>query len=268
MNNTLTATNIEINSEAAFVTQSLTTALRPLLRGENTVIIHSALSKLGFPKNDSYIQGVLDFLTQLVQEGKTVLLPSFTFSFSKRKEYSYTDPSETGVLADLARTRLHFTRTKNPMFSFVVEGPQKDIYLNTRSDSGYGDGTAVSKLVSEDLAVVMLGAKWDCCTVIHAMEEQTQVPYRTYVEWNYPVNFGNGVEEHKFMAFVRSAEYKTTLAFENIREVLVQHGELRQSRLNNTVLEAANAKTVADLAGRMIAENPFYFVALEKNQNS
>lgn len=261
--NTLHKANTETSPEAALVTKKLMDACLPLLEGENIVIIHSALSKLGFPKTQSYIDGVLDFLLQLVHQRKTVLLPSFTFSFSKRKQYSYTDPSETGVLADLARKELNFSRTANPMFSFVLEGPQKDIFLNTRSDSGYGEGTAVSRLNTKDLAVIMLGAHWDCCTIIHAMEEQNKVPYRTYVEWNYPVDFGEGMRPHSFTTFVRDHNYKTQLRFDKIRDVLVQNGRLRQSTINNTAIEAANGKLTADLANQMILKDPFYFVSLE-----
>lgn len=262
--NTMFESDIERDADVSLITQTLMDGFLPLLEGENIIIIHSALSKLGFQKSDSYIKGVLGFLSQLIQEGKTVLLPSFTFSFSQRKQYCYTDPSETGVLADLARKQLNFSRTDNPMFSFVLEGPQKELFLNTRSDSGYGQGTAVSKLNSKDVAVVTLGAAWDCCTVIHAMEEQNKVPYRTYVAWNYPVDFGEGMVPHAFTAFVRDHNFKTQLRFDRIREVLIQNGKLRQSKINNTTIEAANGKTIADLATQMILEDPFYFVSLEK----
>ena len=255
--------NIEVAEEAGVVAKKLMDGFSPLIEDEKIIIIHSALSKLGFAKGSSYINGVLEFLSQLVQQGKTVLLPSFTFSFSKRKQYSYTDPSETGVLADLARKELRFHRTANPMFSFVLNGPQKNLFLNTRSDSGYGEGTAVSKLCTKDLAVVMLGAHWDCCTIIHAMEEQNKVPYRTYVEWNYPVDFGEGTKPHSFTTFVRDHHYKTQLRFDKIRDVLVQHQKLRQSTINNTTIEAANGKIIADLANQMILKDPFYFVSLE-----
>src|SRR5690348_17297421 len=101
--NSFYESNIEIAEDAAVVAKKLMDGFSPLIKDENIIIIHSALSKLGFAKSSSYINGMLEFLSQLVQQGKTVLLPSFTFSFSKRKQYSYTDPSETGVLADLAR---------------------------------------------------------------------------------------------------------------------------------------------------------------------
>lgn len=254
---------IVFNEEAALVTKKLTEAFLPLIKGESIIIIHSGLTKLGFEKSAAYIYGVLNFLTQLLQDGKTLLLPSFTFSFSKRKQYSYNDPSETGALADLAREHLQFSRTNNPMFSFVINGPQKELFLNTRSDSGYGKGTAVSKLDSNDVAVVMLGASWETCTVIHAIEERYKVPYRSYIEWNYPANFGTGATNHSFTAFIRNDSYKTQLKFCRIREVLITNSQLRRSEINGITIEAANGGTIAGLASEMIEENPFYFVLLE-----
>lgn len=54
---------------------------------------------------------------------------------------------------------------------FCIRGPRKR-FLATRTNSGYGDKTAVSELASKDVAVVMLGAGWDSCTVIHSVEER------------------------------------------------------------------------------------------------
>ncbi|WP_000175004.1 MULTISPECIES: AAC(3) family N-acetyltransferase [Bacillus cereus group] len=252
---------MESSHESAVISKKLMDAILPLIKDEEIIIIHSALSKLGFEKSSNYLKGLMDFLEQLIEMNKTVLLPSFTFSFPKRKKYHYLDPSETGKLADFAQEYLNFERTKNPMFSFVLEGPRKKRFLATRTNSGYGDKTAVSELASKDVAVVMLGAGWDSCTVIHSVEERQNVPYRIYTNWNYPVDFGNGLENHNFQAFVRDRNYNTELNFKRIREVLIKEKKLRQSRLNHITLEAANGQVISELASQMIKEDPYYFVS-------
>lgn len=247
--------------EAHAITETLLLAVQPLLcEQEDTLILHTGLSKLGFVRTEHYLKGLLGFLETLLTQGKTIVLPSFTFTFSKRKQFSMQDPSETGVLADLARKHLQFVRTRNPMFSFTVKGPNQAEFLATKSDSGYEAGTAVQLLTASNVTVLTMGASWSACTVIHAVEERLQVPYREQVVWNYPVDFGEGSVVRPFRVFVRKIEMSTALRFDRIQGVLEAEGALRRSELNGNVIEAANGKKIAELAELKINENKFYFV--------
>ncbi|WP_268624246.1 AAC(3) family N-acetyltransferase [Paenibacillus alvei] len=244
------------------ITEKLLHALNPLIsEGEDMLILHSALSKLGFERGAPYVDGLMEFLQALIDRGITVVLPSFTFSFTKRKRFCLNhDPSETGILADLARKHLQFSRSKNPMFSFSVKGPKEDEILLTRQDSGYGIGTAVSRLAAADTTVVMLGANWNCCTIIHAIEENLQVPYREYINWSYEIDFGDGAATRPFNLFVRKLDSNSILRFDRIRGELLQTGALRQSTLNGLYIEAANSGDIAEISEKRMRLDPYFFI--------
>ncbi|MCP1427467.1 aminoglycoside 3-N-acetyltransferase [Paenibacillus sp. DS2363] len=251
------------------ISQQLSDSLSPLIRkGEDVVVIHSALSQLGYERDEIYLGGLLKFLDQLIDEGKTILLPSFTFSFPSRQRYTFSDCSETGIFADLARIHLGFRRTPNPMFSFSVKGPKEDEFLNTRSDSGYGPGTAVERLGSSDVVTIILGASWNSCTVIHAVEERMMVPYREFAIWNYPADLGDGSIIYPFQLYVRKKTEKTTLRFDKIRAALFRKGVLRTTCLNNIAVEAANNNEIVELAKHLIINDPYYFVEKENPTNA
>ncbi|MET1123004.1 AAC(3) family N-acetyltransferase [Priestia megaterium] len=236
-------------------------AVDQLINDEEIILIHSSLSKLGYKKSKEYQEGIMSFLEKLLNENKTILLPSFTFSFTQKRSYNIReDKSETGILSELAIEFLGFKRTFNPMFSFAVKGRKESLFLNSNSQSGYGKGTAVSKITNEKVAIVMLGADWNSCTTIHAIEEEMQVPYREYVSWEYPVDFGSGFSNRRFELFARSKDINTIRRFDRIKNELMKNKLLRKSHLNQLELEAANALDVANIAIKKIEEDSYFFV--------
>lgn len=245
------------------ISEQLYNAISSITREEEKIlIIHSSLSRLGFDKNQEFLTGVLDAIERILADNKTILFPSFNFSFPKKKDFDINrDLSETGVLANLARDHLNFKRTHNPMFSFSIKGPYEEALFSFRKDSGYGQNTLVNRLSSKDVNVIMLGAGWECTTVLHAVEEELLVPYREHIKFTYPVNFGNGIEIFPYELFARKQDPPTKLRFDKIRDALLIEKELRSFKLsNNTVIEAANALSISDIGKRNIIKDPFYFV--------
>lgn len=247
------------------ISEELLTSVLPLINNnEDVVVIHSDLMKLGFNRCNDYPDGLVFFLESLLNRGKTIVIPSFTFSFSKDKLFNIeTSPYETGSLAWLAKTKLGFTRTHNPMFSFCVKGPKSDDFLNSRWDTGYGTGTSVELLSRPDTTILMLGCNWSYCTLIHNVEERLAVPYREYIEWYYPMDFGEySIIDQPFSLYVRKKTLKTKLRFEKIREELQHNGLLRQSKINDTIIEGSNGYDIAKIAEQKMSDNPYFFVDL------
>lgn len=248
---------------AVQISDSLLTSVLPLIRDdEEIVVIHSDLFALGFNRCIEYVDGVMLFLESLLDRGKTIVIPSFTFSFSKTKMFNIeSSPFETGSLAFLAKTKLGFTRTHNPMFSFCVKGRKSDDYLNSKWNSGYGKGTSVELLSRENTCIVMLGCSWSYCTLIHNVEEKQLVPYREYIEWTYPIDFGDySISDQPFQLYVRKSLPKTNLRFEKIRTELQHSDLLRKSTLNGKIIESANGQSIAKIAEQKLKTDPYFFV--------
>ena len=101
--------------------------LNTLCGDDDVVVIHSSLAHFSFTSQVSKWD-FLYVLRGLVQEGKTVLLPAFTFSFCRTGDFNAAKPSEVGVLADWALELPEFERTSHPIYSYAVAGPKKIIF--------------------------------------------------------------------------------------------------------------------------------------------
>ena len=86
---------------------------------EDYILIHSNL--LIFDKFNFFIEGLWDVLHKTLGNNKTYLMPTFTFSFTKKKIWDYNNSkSETGALTEFFRKKIAKKRTVHPLHSLCV----------------------------------------------------------------------------------------------------------------------------------------------------
>ena len=78
---------------------------------EDYILIHSNL--LIFDKFNFSIEGLWDVLHKTLGNNKTYIMPTFTFSFTKKKIWDYNNSkSETGALTEFLRKKIAKKRIK------------------------------------------------------------------------------------------------------------------------------------------------------------
>ena len=105
----------------------------------NVALIHSDISKFKV-ENKEFIWEILFVISTLVDEGWTLLFPSFTFSFCTGKPYILKKSlSETGVLADKVLKHLPSAkRTAEPIYSFVTIGKKSNLLAKLSPKTNFG----------------------------------------------------------------------------------------------------------------------------------
>lgn len=242
--------------------KNLEIAVNELIKNEEIIVFHSSLSKLGFKNNDQDEEKVLKLLKTILNQGKTIVLPSFNFSTPKTMIFDVDkNLSETGKLAEIAFKKLDFKRTLNPMFSFVIKGPKEKDLMLKNNFSGYGKDTVVERLANEDVCIIMLGASWETCTLIHNIEEKNNVSYREYKSWEFKtiINDEKSSVNH-FELFVRKPLQTRRLRFDKIQENLKKSNKLRSILFDETLIEASNGLDIYNIANMLIKKDEFYFV--------
>ena len=146
----------------------------------STIIIHSSLFRFGII--DGGVSAIYNLLKNVFDESYTLLMPTYTFSFSKTRDWSCINTkSETGSLTEYMRVLEPQNRSIHPFHSVCIEGPQKDYLLNNFSDSSFGENSVYEKLYKLGAYNLSLGSEFiGGATFCHYAEELLKVPYRFY----------------------------------------------------------------------------------------
>ena len=228
------------------------------------VIIHSSIANLKphtvFSKWD-----ILSGLHSLIQEGWTVVVPAFTFSFCAGEPFHLQkSKSETGVLADwLLTSHPEAARTHHPIYSFVVAGSAGERILNCVSSTTFGDDSPFHLFERENATLVMLGCGWEYATQFHRYEEQGAVPYRYLKVFNGRANFCDGRGERDVQAsmYVRELAVDPANDFSSAVSHLRSEGLIRSTILWGSRVESTMVIDVARVCTEMLRADSLSFLA-------
>ena len=199
----------------------------------DTVLVHSALSELGFVVGAGLT--VIEALLETVGPDGTIMMPTFSGDLSDPAEWKYpavpTDWIETirdqmppfdkrltptrkmGVVPELFRNYPGVVRSDHPQSSFAAWG-KKAAFLteNHAPDDRFGPASPLGKLVESSGKVLLLGAPAQTCSFFyltaHHMDgvprEQKSSPvlvdgrkqWRTYHDLVYTNHWFNAVTNH------------------------------------------------------------------------
>lgn len=220
-------------------------------------IIHSSLPDLGPPVTLSRWD-VLHALDDAVRAGWTIALPAFTFSFCRGVGFNAArSPSEVGLVANWALVSLpEALRTRCPIYSFVVVGPQAESLIDLKSETMWGRGSLFEYAERVDARVVMLGCTWKHCTLFHRYEELAGVPYRYFKEFTGQADFGDGSTEVNVRMYVRDLDLNPQNDFSAAVERLRERKLIKSVPLWRGTIESSSAAAFADTMGELMKENP------------
>ena len=237
--------------------------IRSVLPKEPSVaLIHSDLSNFKV-KDKDFIWSILYAVGALVDEGWTLLFPSFTFSFCSEKFYSYKkSPSETGILAD--KVLLNFpdaTRTAAPIYSFVSLGKKTASINSLLAKTTFGLGSVFEWLEKQNAQVVMLGCDWKYCTLFHRYEELAAVKYREFKTFEGTADYGEGAISIASSMFVRSLDLDPINDFTSAVSEMEAAHLINKASIFGTSIQCTYVNNIKDVCLRLLQSDPFAFVS-------
>lgn len=228
----------------------------------STIIIHSSLFKFGII--DGGVSTIYSTLKDVFDETYTLVMPTFTFSFSKTRDWSCVNTkSETGSLTEYMRLLEPKNRSIHPFHSVCIEGPQKDYLLNKFSDSSFGENSVYEKLYKLGAYNLSLGSEFiGGATFCHYAEEVLKVPYRFYKSFPGIVTDSyNKKIDIDFKMYVRIIE--NDFFYDNNWEIFwydaLKKGLVNYFKFNKTApIFVMNIKDSHDFLVEKIHNNPYY----------
>ncbi len=125
----------------------------------------------------------IDFLIEQIKdyfsEGGTILVPAFSYSFTKNENFDLNNTESTvGLFSERFRKSNNVNRTKHPIFSISTWGKLKDDFQDGTISDCFGPNTFFEKLLERNVTLITLGCDFSSLTFVHYVEQKKQVSYR------------------------------------------------------------------------------------------
>ena len=220
---------------------------------ESIVLIHSALNRLPVRMEQCKTQ-LLNCLSSWSSQGKTILIPTFTFEFTKTGIFNKDiKNAEVGVLGNWVLDLDISSRTSHPIYSFAVLGPLKEQILTCDTHECFGVGSALNYIFESRVTILMLGAGWESCTLFHCLEEKAEVPYRYMKTFEGEIIKGGSKEEISTRMFVRDetlgVKNKFSVLIDNLEDNIFKSPEF-------PYCQSINGSSLKEIGTRMFSEDP------------
>ena len=172
---------------------------------EDIVVVHTRLTPFKIKREN--IEELCEILIGKIGKNKTIIMPSFTYSFSKKKIWDYhKSKSQAGVLTEYFREKIADERTIHPIHSVAILNNNYSISHN--SQSSFGKGSVWEFICLNDVCNLSIGVGLNGgATICHYAEEFMQVKYRSYIQLNGEVFDRENMKVDKiFTYFARNKE--------------------------------------------------------------
>lgn len=195
-------THIGVRAGDTVLLHAAMRAVGPLLNGPD-VLASALLDVIGddgtvmvYTNWDTLHEGLLDDDGRVLPEWRAHV-PGFDPQASRAIRIN-------GVIAETVRTMPGARRSGNPAASMAAIG-RDAVWLtaNHPQDYGYGEGSPLAKLCETKGRVLMIGAPWRKCTLIHHAEHLARIPGKLVVKYEVPFSASGGT----FWRFIE--EYET-----------------------------------------------------------
>ncbi len=198
----------------------------------NSIFIHSALHSFGAakdinPTNFSY--ELLEALDKKTGISGNIIVPTFNFQFTKGKTYDIKNtPSEgMGGFSEFVRKLDLSVRSKHPLQSVCVIGKDAKEICSKDTYSAFGHESAFEKMLNLDTQIILLGASIQAVSFVHLAEEQFNVPYRYWKEFEGDyIDEDKNIKKKKYGMFVRNLDINPSPNLTKIEPILQKNGKI------------------------------------------
>jgi hypothetical protein len=206
---------------------------------------------------------VLATIMNAVGPSRTLVLPSYTFNFSRTHLYDVvrTKP-ETGVLPEIAVKANGFVRSLNPMVSHAAFGPRAVEIISCKQTTAWGEDSVMGWFELQRVRIGVLGITWGKgCGYIHRAEEKFGVPYRYYKRFlgNLLIN-GIDRGDCSETMFVRPMSVPFVRGYDAINAHIPSLASFRHGGDPDILAESVTADEITELSMHLLAKDPYFFV--------
>ena len=202
---------------------------------------------------------LIDALQASVGSEGTLVMPTFSYSFTKNETYDVLNtPSTVGMLTEHFRTQANVCRSADPIFSLAARGLRAKELCSAPVKECFGPHSVFAALHCMNAHIVCLG-----CTLtgggtfVHYVEKSNGVDYRYDKVFQGTIIWPDrSSTEASVVYYVRNLERKSGADLRRLQRRLEANGQLKKATLGRVRVLGVRAADIYETASQMLREDP------------
>jgi aminopeptidase-like protein/aminoglycoside N3'-acetyltransferase len=222
------------------------------------VFCHVDLGALGIPEaaaklnprsdtfrhdlSDAMCETLLAALRESVGAHGTILIPTFSYSFTKNQPYDPdTTPSDVGEFTNYFRQQPDVIRSANPIFSVAGCGARAHEMLDDLPTDCFGADSVFDRIVRANAKYVLIGTGVISSTLLHHPEQMLGVPYRFLKLFSAQRKDGARWIKESWLYNVRIYQPNCATDVSRLEADLRSQNQLREARVGRSQVMCINS---------------------------
>jgi aminoglycoside 3-N-acetyltransferase len=232
----------------------------------DTVLVHSSLIGLDWKEYgdiEDFAEMVFDSLMNVLGDDGTLIVPTFTLSWSDNSPNGYWNleesESETGLLTELVRTHPESTRTVHPIYSFSVIGNNAEKLGKIHDRDSYSRKNMFGKIHDMNAKILLLGVNYNnAMTFFHYVEQQVGVDYRYWKDFHGKLNIHGKEILATYQIYVRDLGRGIEIEVNPMGERLEEENVMSSMSMFGGRAKIGQAEEIYDLTREHILKDEKY----------
>lgn len=236
----------------------------------DTLFCHSNIGFFGRLKDaetsEQTVKSILDAFFEVLGSTGTLVVPSYTYSFSKNLPYDPEHtPTDCGIFSESLRCHPNAKRSHDPNISVVAIGSKAEDLTQNVPTNAYSEDSFFDRFYHENGKIVNLN--FDAgSTFIHYVERKLNVPYRFDKTFQGEFKYRDILESRSSTIFVRDNSNDNTISEFSIFDKLArEHGKFRTQKIGRGFIAMISSKDTFELIQKYLSIYPDFLTKKHLN---
>jgi len=237
------------------------------LKAGDVAFVHSSLSSFGHVEGGAETV-VKAFLEVLGTEG-TLAVPIFRNYFWDGPDQVWdrdNSPSLMGWISETVRTWEGNHRSYHAPHPIAAIGLFAGDITERHNLTDFSFDSPFARLLELNAWIIMMGVDYNRCTMVHLLEERTDIPYRRWVDLSGTVIY-NGVSQSKSYPFL-ARHPGVGNDFNPFGKRMENEGLVKIITIGNSTVRCFRSKDLYDCGMHSIRQDPLFLVNPETKEQA
>jgi len=234
------------------------------LRKGDTVLLHGnsmGFSQINKPSNDLKTKLFWNLLFDFVGKQGTVLVPTFTYDFTKNGIYDPdSSQSELGQFSEDFRNLEKIKRTHHPIFSFAVKGNKFNDFIFRNNSSCFGDDSIFNIIHKLNVKIICFGCELNSVAFLHYIEEKMKITYRYYKFFRGKIIVNDKPQDLAVKYYVGKLKTKSKFNTVFLQKYMKNNRLLKEIFFGRIKVIITSSKKVYKSSTKLLLENEYSLI--------